>query len=111
MYSHLKSILMKNQNNNIVDQTQVLEEIANLVEVHFSNWPVALAQQSAMDILSKAASHPSIKEKPHIEWENDADTIIQQYDFNIKLIQLVSAIRPDIAHLLIPKPSHEQFTQ
>ena len=78
-------------------QEEIINQIVDLVQSHFSNWPLAVGQSSAMELISKAATNNTCKEWPSAQWENEADTIIQQFNFNMRLIALVNQLRPDIS--------------
>ena len=89
---------------------EVLDSIIALVQSHFTNWPVATTQQTVADVLTFAAHHPTVKEWSRVQWQNSADTVIQQSHFHIQLLQLLAqANHVSISHL-IPIPNEQAST-
>lgn len=54
-----------------------LQSLVTILVTHFNQWPTELTTDVFMEMMAKAAHHPSVKEWDPVKWENATDTLLE----------------------------------
>jgi hypothetical protein len=73
-----------------------LNSLVTLLVTYFKQWPSELTSDVLLEMIAKAAHHPTVKDWDPIKWENATDTLLEVMRLHQNLKCKIKEFRPDV---------------